>query len=300
MKKYFLMSLLCFGIALTSCFGKTAENNQENNNGITSTTSESEETPITEETSFDRLCDTFKLLVKNNNAIASELGSNKECKYTGYTFKRDGEDESKGTLNIYGKVYNESNTYNSYLTLSYIDVALDNLFTQNKETKMQNRVDWYENINNFIQTANYGALTETKTNSFAEFDTAVAMFLPDTIREALGWLDSCEVKCLTSGRYNIDSGKYYNNVYTEDMYSWNKKLTDGSIIKVNTAAIIKISIILTMSSDEYNSHADNPSYFIDKFIEYAQNSDNNLRVSKSIIDIIENDDINDADLGVEL
>ena len=55
-----------------------------------------------------------------------------------------------------------------------------------------------------------------------------------------------------------------------------------------------------MSNDEYLLHMDNPTYYVDKFVECAQNDGNGMRISKKVVGVIEYGNINGADMGIEL
>lgn len=291
-KKFLIIPLLCLGMGLTACGGVLISGNNQGNSS--SETGTSTQIPVEVQTSFDKFVIAFKDVVKNDNNIAPELMSYKDCEFTGYTIKRDAEDANKGTLNMYGKVYNNTNTYNSYLTLSYADVALDSIFTQDKATEAENKAEWYTNMEDFIKTADYDYYIENKVQSFDDFNAAVKTIVPTTASQVHGKLESVDIKALNQGMHDEESEQYRFSFYTENIYCYT---TGGQ--KISNATIMKMNITMDMTNQEYIENSNNPSYYVDKLIYCINNHDQNWGCKKTVVGVIETE-VNGADMGIEL
>lgn len=271
MKKKFMLPLICFGLGLTACGGKVNNTPQEVQN------------------SFDKFCMTYKEMVKNDSNFAKDLLQYKDCEFTGYTIKK--QTENVGTLNLHGKIFDDKNTYNSFLKLSYDNINIDSIFTQNSDNIEKNKMDWFDNLSKLITTANYSDYEENIVKSFDEFNNAAKVHIPQIAKEVKGSLESVEVKALDKGKYDSKYEQYRFNFITENLYKYKNEKKNATITKFN--------ITLRMTNEEYNEINENPSFYVDKFIYGSTVNKENLFLNKKVVDAIDTT-IYGADMGIEL
>ncbi len=289
-KKIFLIvALFCFAMSLAACGGNTTNNNQSANTSGTKTTVETK-------TSYDEFCAEYKLKVKSDNNVAPTLGAQKDCEFAGYSTHKETEQSTTGTLNIYGKVFNSTNTYNAYLTLSYNNVNLNSIFTHNKTTKDENKDDWYTNLKNFIETTNYASFTERKVSSFETFTLAVKTDVPNKPQGVHGTLESVDIKAIEDDSYNEETRKFGFTFYTENIYSYTN---NGE--KISNAVIVKYRATMRIENDEYNQLiANNPSFYVEMLINKVNHDSPNWSWKKTIVDTMTDEKITGADMSIEI
>lgn len=205
MKKIFLsIFLLCLTIFVAACSGVATEPNSP-----TTPTTPTTTTPTT----FESFCTAYNNIIKNDNNIAAEISSNKDCEFAGYSTKVV--EENNGTLNLYGKVFNNSRSYCFYITMTYNNVELNNIFTQNKT-----KAEWYANLENFIKATNYDTCVENKVINFTELNNAAKKYVPATTSEVMGSLNAVDIKALDEFYYDSEFNNYKFNIYTENIYTY--------------------------------------------------------------------------------